>query len=57
MADGELPPVKERIDIPYATQKTDTGLTVNILKMLHNQVFYLGSCYYFKIYIFVLART
>lgn len=38
MANGEVPPVKERLDMATATQKTDSGLTVGILKTLHKQL-------------------
>lgn len=38
MANGEMPPVKERLEMPTATQKTDTGLTPGLLKVLHKQV-------------------
>ncbi|XP_074057812.1 ropporin-1-like protein [Macrotis lagotis] len=31
-------PVKERIELPVATQKTDTGLTKGLLKVLHKQL-------------------
>ena len=41
LANGEIPPVKERLEIPVATQKTDTGLTTGIIKTLHKQVNYL----------------
>uniref|UniRef100_A0A803TUN6 Rhophilin associated tail protein 1 like n=1 Tax=Anolis carolinensis TaxID=28377 RepID=A0A803TUN6_ANOCA len=34
-------PVKERVEIPVATQKNDTGLTPGLLKILHKQV----KCY------------
>lgn len=39
MANGETPPVKERLEMPTATQKTDTGLTPGLLKVLHKQVY------------------
>ena len=38
MANGEIPPVKERLEMPVATQKTDTGLTQGLLRVLHKQV-------------------
>lgn len=38
MALGEVPPVKERLEMPSATQKTDTGLTPGLLKVLHKQL-------------------
>ena len=40
LANGQVPPVKERLEVPVATQKTDTGLTNGIIKTLHKQVFY-----------------
>lgn len=33
-----MPPVKERLEMPVATQKTDTGLTPGLLKVLNKQV-------------------
>nr|CDS27219.1 cAMP dependent protein kinase regulatory [Hymenolepis microstoma] len=38
LAHREIPPVKERFEIAVASQKTDTGLTPGILKILHNQL-------------------
>ncbi|PVD29793.1 hypothetical protein C0Q70_09050 [Pomacea canaliculata] len=38
MAKGELPPVKERLEIPLVTQRTDTGLTPGILRVLNKQL-------------------
>lgn len=38
MAKGETPPVKERLEMPVATQKTDTGLTPGLLRVLNKQV-------------------
>ena len=38
MANGEMPPVKERLEMPSATQKTDTGLTPGLLRILNKQV-------------------
>lgn len=35
---GEEPPVKERYEMPKATQKTDSGLTIGLLKVLNRQV-------------------
>lgn len=35
---GEPLPVKERVEMPVATQKTDTGLTPGLLRVLHNQL-------------------
>ncbi|XP_049716021.1 ropporin-1-like protein [Elephas maximus indicus] len=34
---GEPLPVKDRLEMPVATQKTDTGLTQGLLKVLHKQ--------------------
>jgi len=39
LAKGECLPVKERLEMNVATQKTDTGLTPELLKTLHKQVF------------------
>lgn len=38
MSKGEPLPVKERVEMPVATQKNDTGLTPGLLKILHKQV-------------------
>lgn len=38
MANNETPPVKERLEMPVATQKTDTGLTPGLLRVLNKQV-------------------
>lgn len=38
LANGETPPVKERLEMPVATQKTDTGLTQGILSVLNRQL-------------------
>jgi len=38
MAKGEIPPVKERLEMPVATQKIDTGLTPGLLRVLNNQL-------------------
>jgi len=38
LANGETPPVKERLEMPVATQKTDTGLSMGLLKVLHRQL-------------------
>ncbi|KAJ6661393.1 hypothetical protein lerEdw1_015021, partial [Lerista edwardsae] len=35
---GEPLPVKERVEIPVATQKNDSGLTPGLLKILHKQL-------------------
>ncbi|XP_060047157.1 ropporin-1-like protein [Erinaceus europaeus] len=34
---GDPLPVKDRVELPTATQKTDTGLTQGLLKVLHKQ--------------------
>ncbi|XP_067912331.1 ropporin-1-like protein [Heterodontus francisci] len=38
LSKGETLPVKERYEMPVATQKNDTGLTPGLLKILHNQL-------------------
>ncbi|XP_030625978.1 ropporin-1-like protein [Chanos chanos] len=38
LSKGETLPAKERLEIPVATQKTDTGLTPGLLKVLHKQL-------------------
>ncbi|UJR33684.1 hypothetical protein I4U23_021113 [Adineta vaga] len=38
LANGETPPVKERLEMPLATQKIDTGLTMGLIKILHKQL-------------------
>ena len=38
MANGETPPVKDRLELATATQKTDTGLTPGLLRVLNKQV-------------------
>uniref|UniRef100_A0A087XVP2 Ropporin-1-like protein n=1 Tax=Poecilia formosa TaxID=48698 RepID=A0A087XVP2_POEFO len=38
LAKGECLPVKERLEMNVATQKTDTGLTPGLLKILHKQL-------------------
>nr|XP_033790154.1 ropporin-1-like protein isoform X2 [Geotrypetes seraphini] len=38
LSKGEKLPVKERVEMPVATQKTDTGLTPGLLRVLHNQL-------------------
>ncbi|XP_078283360.1 ropporin-1-like protein isoform X2 [Rhinoraja longicauda] len=38
LSKGETLPVKERFEMPVATQKNDTGLTPGLLKILHNQL-------------------
>jgi len=38
LANGETPPVKQRLEMPQATQKTDTGLTPGLLRVLNKQL-------------------
>ncbi|XP_066497167.1 ropporin-1-like protein isoform X2 [Hoplias malabaricus] len=38
LSNGETLPVKDRLEMPVATQKTDTGLTPGLLKVLHKQI-------------------
>jgi hypothetical protein len=38
LANKKTPPVKERLEMPRATQKTDSGLTIGLIKILHNQL-------------------
>ena len=38
MANGEVPPVKDRLEMPVATQKVDSGLTPGLLRVLPKQV-------------------
>ncbi|XP_054048811.1 ropporin-1-like protein isoform X5 [Rissa tridactyla] len=38
LSKGEPLPVKERIEMPLATEKTDAGLTPGLLKILHKQL-------------------
>jgi len=38
MATGEVPPVKDRLEMATATQKTDTGLTPRLLRILNRQL-------------------
>ena len=47
MSKGETPPVKDRLEMPVATQKTDTGLTPGLLRVLNKQVCYLNMCNWF----------
>ncbi|XP_044032637.1 ropporin-1-like protein [Siniperca chuatsi] len=44
LSKGECLPVKDRLEMNVATQKTDTGLTPGLLKTLHKQVFSLQTC-------------
>merc|ERR1711893_45098 len=38
MSKGEMPPVKERLEMPVATQKIDSGLTPGLLRVLNKQL-------------------
>lgn len=38
LSKGQDLPVKKRLELPVATQKTDTGLTPGLLKILHQQL-------------------
>ncbi|XP_046872216.1 ropporin-1-like protein [Hypomesus transpacificus] len=38
LSKGDTLPAKERMEMPVATQKTDTGLTPGLLKVLHKQL-------------------
>lgn len=38
MASGEIPPVKDRLEMVTATQKDDTGLTAGLLRVLNRQL-------------------
>ncbi|KAM4606759.1 ropporin-1-like protein [Polymixia lowei] len=40
----ETLPVKDRLEMNVATQKTDTGLTPGLLKILHKQLSYRQAC-------------
>ncbi|KAM6978077.1 ropporin-1-like protein [Aplochiton taeniatus] len=44
LSKGEILPAKERMEMPVATQKTDTGLTPGLLKVLHKQLSPLQTC-------------
>ncbi|GAA55756.1 ropporin-1-like protein [Clonorchis sinensis] len=35
---SEPPPVKDRLEVPISTQKTDTGLTPGLLRVMNNQL-------------------
>ncbi|XP_004625346.1 ropporin-1-like protein [Octodon degus] len=37
LSQGDPLPIKDRVEMPVATQKTDTGLTQGLLKVLHKQ--------------------
>jgi len=38
LANGQVPPVKERLEMKVATNKTDTGLTPGLIAVLHKQL-------------------
>ncbi|MEE6511585.1 hypothetical protein FKM82_018205, partial [Ascaphus truei] len=38
LSSGDILPVKDRVEMPVATQKTDTGLTPGLLRILHKQL-------------------
>ncbi|XP_077143656.1 ropporin-1-like protein isoform X2 [Ranitomeya variabilis] len=38
LARGEPLPVKDRVELPVATQRNDSGLTVGLLRVLHRQL-------------------
>ncbi|XP_005090372.1 ropporin-1-like protein [Aplysia californica] len=38
MSKGEMPPIKERLEMPVATQKIDSGLTPGLLRVLNKQL-------------------
>nr|XP_024002783.1 ropporin-1-like protein [Salvelinus alpinus] len=38
LSKGDTLPAKDRLEMPVATQKTDTGLTPGLLKVLHKQL-------------------
>ncbi|XP_028289391.1 ropporin-1-like protein [Parambassis ranga] len=44
LAEGECLPVKDRLEMNVATQKTDTGLTPLLLKTLHKQLSHKKTC-------------
>ncbi|XP_070709493.1 ropporin-1-like protein [Pempheris klunzingeri] len=44
LSKGECLPVKDRLEMTVATQKTDTGLTPGLLKILHKQLSSGHSC-------------
>ena len=45
MSKGETPPVTERLEMPVATQKTDSGLTPGLLRVLNKQVRFMLECF------------
>lgn len=57
MAKGETPPVKDRLEMPVATQKTDTGLTPGLLRVLNKQVGYIVTTFYLKYDLLHLAKS
>ncbi|VDM01007.1 unnamed protein product [Schistocephalus solidus] len=38
LANKDVPPVKERLEMPISSQKNDTGLTPGMLRILNNQL-------------------
>ncbi|CAL1596794.1 unnamed protein product [Knipowitschia caucasica] len=44
LSNGEALPVKDRLELNVATQKTDTGLTPGLLKTLHRQLGSTETC-------------
>ncbi|KAK0141537.1 Ropporin-1-like protein [Merluccius polli] len=44
LSKGEPLPVKERLEMNVATQKTDSGLTPGLLKVLHQQLSHKQTC-------------
>uniref|UniRef100_A0A672IME2 Ropporin-1-like protein n=1 Tax=Salarias fasciatus TaxID=181472 RepID=A0A672IME2_SALFA len=44
LSKGEQLPVKDRLEMNVATQKTDTGLTPGLLKILHKQLSQKETC-------------
>ncbi|CAL8293013.1 unnamed protein product [Lota lota] len=44
LSKGEPLPVKERLEMNVATQKTDSGLTPGLLKVLHQQLSHEQTC-------------
>ncbi|XP_037612120.1 ropporin-1-like protein [Sebastes umbrosus] len=44
LSKGEILPVKDRLEMNVATQKTDTGLTPGLLKTLHKQLSHRQTC-------------
>lgn len=56
MAKGEIPPVKDRLDMALATQKTDSGLTLSVIRTLHKQVFYFFVFLYLSLFFYALQN-